>query len=794
MVLLLHPLYLLHWLLFIYIARLISLDPEPDVMADDSFKDSVFRYHTEPTPGKLAIRPTKPLANKRDLSQAYSPGVAYPCEAIVADPAQAANLTARGNLVAVVTNGTAVLGLGDIGPLAAKPVMEGKAVLFKKFANIDVFDIELDEKDADRLVDIIAALEPGFGGINLEDIKAPECFEVERKLRERMKIPVFHDDQHGTAIVAAAAIYNGLHLVGKDIATIKVVVSGAGAASIACVELLMSMGLRLENLRMLDRRGVIYRGRQEGMNPWKEQFAVDTSDRTIEDAIVDADLFMGLSGPGVLSGAMLKTMARDPLILALSNPVPEIMPEEARAARPDAIIATGRSDYANQVNNVLCFPFIFRGALDCGASTINDEMKKACVRAIADLARREVTETVAQAYAGEQLRFGRDYLIPKAFDPRLIEVIPIAVVEAAMASGIATRPIADLEAYRNRLRAYISSSRLFMQPTIDLARKHPARIVYAEGENDDVLFAIQAIVDEQMAKPVLIGRPPVIAEKVRHLGLRIDIDSDVTVVNPAEAGEDERYWRFYHRRVGRAGVSTEAARSAIFNNSTALAAVMVALGEADGMICGKVGRFDQHLKTLAPVIGHTRDSDLLSSVCVLLMEGGPLFIADPFVNVDPCEDDLVAIAGGVIEFVTQRFDIEPRVALLSHSNFGTYEDESALKMKRAAARLREQWSGLEIDGEMHAISAFNPTLRSTVFEESGLKGAANVLIMPNMDAASIALGLLRSLTNAALVGPYLQGLAKPAHILIPSVSGRGVLNTTALAVAEVEAGRARQPE
>lgn len=760
-------------------------------MADDSFKDSVLRYHAEPTPGKLAIRPTKPLANKLDLSHAYSPGVAYPCEAIVADPALAANYTARGNLVAVVTNGTAVLGLGDIGPLAAKPVMEGKAVLFKKFANIDVFDIELDEKDADRLVDIIAALEPGFGGINLEDIKAPECFEVERKLRERMNIPVFHDDQHGTAIVAAAAIYNGLHLVGKDIESIKVVVSGAGAASIACIELLLSMGLRLENVRMLDRRGVIYRGRQEGMNPWKEKFAVDTPDRTIEDAIVGADLFMGLSGPGVLNGTLIKTMARDPLILALSNPIPEIMPEEARAARPDAIITTGRSDYPNQVNNVLCFPFIFRGALDCGASTINDEMKKACVRAIADLARREINETVAYAYADEQLRFGREYLIPKAFDPRLIEVVPIAVVEAAMASGVATRPIEDLEAYRNRLRSYISSSRLFMQPTIDLARKYPARIVYAEGENDDVLFAIQAIVDEQMAKPVLIGRPQIIEGKVRDLGLRIDTTRDITIVNPADAGENEGYIRFYHRHVGRSGVSGEGARSAILNNCTALAAVMVALGDADGMICGKVGRFDQHLKTLMPVIGHARENDLVSSVCVLLMDEGPLFIADPFVNVDPSEDDLVAIASGVIEFVTQRFDIEPRVALLSHSNFGTYEDESALKIKRAAARLRERWPDLEVDGEMHAISAFNPTLRTAAYEETTLQGAANVLIMPNMDAASIALGLLRSLTNAALVGPYLQGLAKPAHILIPSVSGRGVLNTTALAVAEVHAARAR---
>ncbi len=754
-------------------------------MADDSFRESSLRYHTDPTPGKLAIRPTKPLANKRDLSRAYSPGVAYPCEVIAADPAEAANLTARGNLVAVVSNGTAVLGLGDIGPLAAKPVMEGKAVLFKKFANIDVFDIEVDEKDVDRLVDIIASLEPTFGGINLEDIKAPECFEVERKLSERMNIPVFHDDQHGTAIVSAAAVYNGLHLVKKDIADIKVVVSGAGAASIACVELLMSMGLRLENLRMLDRQGVIHRGRQEGMNRWKEKFAVETTDRTLEDAIRDADLFMGLSGPGVLTGAMVSTMARDPLILAMSNPTPEIMPEEAQAARPDAIIATGRSDYPNQVNNVLCFPFIFRGALDCGATTINDEMKKACVRAIADLARREVTEVVARAYAGEQLRFGRDYLIPKPFDARLIEVVPLAVVQAAMESGVATRPIADLEDYRNRLHSYVSASRLFMQSTIDLARQSPARIVYAEGENDDVLLAMQAVVDEQVARPLLIGRPAAIERKIGELGLRIDVARDIEIIDPAVADDSERYWRFYHQRVGRSGVSVEAARHAVCNNSTVLAAVMVALGEADGMICGKVGRFDQHLKTLAPVIGHSRDSELVSSVCVLLLEDGPLFLADPFVNVDPDEDEIVAIARDAIEFVTRRFDMEPRVALLSHSNFGTYEDASALKMKRAAARLREAFPDLALDGEMHAVSALNTQLRASIHEDSTLQGRANVLIMPNMDAASIALGLLRSLTDARMVGPYLHGLNKPAHILIPSVSGRGILNTTALTVADV---------
>ncbi len=481
----------------------------------DSFKESALRYHMEPVPGKLEIRPTKPLANARDLSEAYSPGVAYACGMIVKNPTDVARVTARGNLVGVVTNGTAVLGLGNIGPLASKPVMEGKAVLFKKFANIDVFDIELDETDVDKLVDIIAALEPTFGGINLEDIKAPECFLVEQKLRERMNIPVFHDDQHGTAIVSAAAVYNGLRVVEKNIEDIKLVVTGAGAASIACVDLLVSMGLRKENVRMIDRNGVIYKGREVGMNPWKENYAVDTTDRTLDDAIADADLFLGLSGPGILKAHMVKKMAANPLILAMSNPTPEIMPEIAKAARPDAIIATGRSDYPNQVNNVLCFPFIFRGALDCGATVINDAMKQACVKAIADLAHRETSQVVAEAYAGEELKFGPDYLIPKPFDPRLIEEVPLAVVKAAMESGVATRPIEDMEAYRNKLHSYVSRSRLFMQPMIELARKNPPRIAYAEGENDDVLHSMQGIVDEKVAKPILIGRPAVIKRKIR---------------------------------------------------------------------------------------------------------------------------------------------------------------------------------------------------------------------------------------------------------------------------------------
>jgi malate dehydrogenase (oxaloacetate-decarboxylating)(NADP+) len=752
----------------------------------DSFKESSLRYHTDPVPGKLEIRPTKPLANKRDLSQAYSPGVAYACGAIVKNPTDVAKVTARGNLVGVVSNGTAVLGLGDIGPLASKPVMEGKAVLFKKFANIDVFDIELDETDVDKLVDIIASLEPTFGGINLEDIKAPECFLVEKKLRERMNIPVFHDDQHGTAIVSAAAVYNGLRIVEKNIEDIKLVVTGAGAASIACVDLLISMGLQRKNVRMLDRNGVIHKGRDAGMNPWKEAYAVETTDRTLDDAIVDADLFLGLSGPGILKAEMVKKMAANPLILAMSNPTPEIMPELAKAARPDAILATGRSDYPNQVNNVLCFPFIFRGALDCGASTINDEMKQACVKAIADLAHREASQVVAEAYAGEELKFGPDYLIPKPFDPRLIEEVPLAVVKAAMESGVATRPIEDLEAYRTKLHSYVSGSRLFMQPMIEQARKNPPRIAYAEGENDDVLRSMQGIIDEKIAKPILVGRPTVIKRKIEQMQLRIRPGVDLDIFNPEDGDYRENYWKFYHDRVGRSGISVESARNTVHTNNTVIAAIMVALGDADGLICGKSGRYDRHLSSIESIIPPRSGDSHTSSICILLTEDGPLFLADPFVNVDPTEEQVVGIAKDAIKFV-KHLGINPRVALLSHSNFGTYDDESAHKMKRASERLRNEFSDVQIDGEMHAMSALNETLRETICQNANLTGRANVLIMPNMDAGSIALGLIRSLSNARLVGPFLNGLEKPAHILIPSVSGRGILNTTAMMGADIQA-------
>ena len=754
----------------------------------DSFKESALKYHTHPVPGKLEIRPTKPLANKRDLSLAYSPGVAHACELIVENPTEVASVTARGNLVAVITNGTAVLGLGNIGPLASKPVMEGKAVLFKKFANIDVFDIEIDETDVDKLVDIIASLEPTFGGINLEDIKAPECFMVEEKLRKRMKIPVFHDDQHGTAIVAAAAIYNGLRVVDKKFKDVKLVVSGAGAASIACVDLLVSMGLQKKNVRMIDRTGVIYAGRKDGMNPWKEGYAIETSDRTIEDAIEGADLFMGLSGPGVLSGELLKKMGEKPIILAMSNPIPEIMPEEAIAARPDAIIATGRSDYPNQVNNVLCFPFIFRGALDCGASTINEEMKMAAVKAIADLATMETSDVVAAAYADEKLRFGPDYLIPKAFDPRLIEVVPMAVVKAAMASGVATRPIEDLEAYRQTLHEFVNQAGLFMQPIIELAKRAPAKIVYAEGDNDDVLIAIQAVLDEKIATPILIGRRDRIEMKIERLGLRINLDKDVEILNPDRNEKFEEYAAFYHKLVGRNGVSVAAARKIMHDDNTAVAAVMVARGEADGLICGKVGRFDFHLREIMQLLGPKDKTQLVSSVAMLLLPEGPLFLADTAMNLDPTAEELAKIAEASIELV-KRFGIEPKVALLSHSNFGTSNNPSARKVRKAAEVLRETYPDLQIDGEMHVLSALNPKLRDTVYAEANISGRANVLVLPNLDAANIAMGLIRSLTDALLIGPFINGFSKPAHIVIPSVSSRGIFNMTALTVADIQAAK-----
>ncbi|WP_317931227.1 NADP-dependent malic enzyme [Halioxenophilus sp. WMMB6] len=750
----------------------------------ETFKQASLQYHRLPKPGKLEISPTTPLDTQSDLAKAYSPGVAYACGAIVSNPAAAAEVTARGNLVGVISNGTAVLGLGSIGALASKPVMEGKAVLFKKFANIDVFDIEVDQTDVDKFVDIVCALEPTFGGINLEDIKAPECFEIERMCRERMNIPVFHDDQHGTAIVAAAAVYNGLKIVNKRIEEVVLVASGAGAASIACINLMVSMGLKKENVYVCDSKGLIYRGRTEGMNRYKEAYAQETDKRTLAECMDGADIFLGLSGPGSLSAEMLVGMKENPLILAMANPVPEITPEKAKATRPDCIIATGRSDYPNQVNNVLCFPFIFRGALDCGASTINEEMKVACVKAIAELALQESTDEVAQAYAGEQLKFGPEYIIPKPFDSRLIAVVPPAVVKAAMESGVATRPIEDLNAYQQQLNAYVVRSSMFMQPVVAMAQSAQSRLAYAEGENEMVLHAVQKVVDERVATPVLIGRTQVIEEKIADLGLRLKVGENIEVINPETSELTQSLAEEFHAVVGRRGNSVEASQTMVRTHATVLAAMLVRQGIVDGMICGKIGRFDYHLRRVTEILGMSSKQPHLTSLSTLLLKDGPLFLADCFINIDPTVEQIVSTTESAIEQV-HRFGITPKVALLSHSNFGSSTAPSAQKMRKASELLRRQYPDLEIDGEMHAVTALDEEYRNTIFEHSHLKGSANLLIFPNIDAAHLALGLLRRKANGLLVGPFLSGLAKPAHILVNSASARSIYNTSALAAADI---------
>ncbi len=749
----------------------------------DSLEENSLRYHRLPPAGKLTITPTKPLANQLDLAQAYSPGVAAPCLRIKDDPTQAAVYTARGNLVGVISNGSAVLGLGAIGPLAAKPVMEGKSVLFKKFAGIDAFDIEIDENDPERLVEIIARLEPTFGAINLEDIKAPECFIVEEKLNERMGIPVFHDDQHGTAIVASAAIRNGLEIVGKRLDEIRLVSTGGGAASLSCLNLLVELGLPRENITLVDLQGVVYRGRKEDMNRYKEVFARDTDLRTLDEAIDGADVFLGLSAPDVLKPAMVRKMAEQPLILALANPVPEILPEAALEARPDAIIATGRSDYPNQVNNVLCFPFIFRGALDVGATDINADMKRACVEAIAKLARRESTDEVANAYQDENLTFGRDYLIPKPFDPRLMEEVSLAVAKAAMDSGVATRPIDDLEAYRDRLQSFSHRSVMFMQPIIDVAKRDTERLVYAEGENMTVLRAVQLVVDEQIADPIVIGRAAVVDDRIARLGLRMRAGEDFELVDPEDDPRYREYWQFYHSRVCRRGVSVQAAKTVIRTNTTVIAACMVAMRQADALICGTIGRFDHHLQEVIEIIGPEKPGHKISSMAVLFLPDGPLFIADAFIEVDPSVEQIVATTLASAERV-QSFGIRPKVALLSHSNFGSSRSRSARKMRDATRLLQEAAPALEVDGEMHALTAMNEAVRKTLDPRSRLQGRANLLIMPNLDTANIAMELIRSITDALFIGPILSGTAQPAHIVTPSQGVRGIFNMSAIAVAD----------
>jgi malate dehydrogenase (oxaloacetate-decarboxylating)(NADP+) len=750
----------------------------------DPFEESALRYHREPPAGKLAIVATKPLANQFDLAQAYSPGVAFPCLRIADDPADAALYTARGNLVAVISNGSAVLGLGAIGPLAAKPVMEGKAVLFKKFAGINVFDIEIAEDDPDMLVEVIARLEPTFGAINLEDIKSPECFEVERKLIERMKIPVFHDDQHGTAIVASAAIKNGLRVVGKSIDKVRLVGSGAGAASLACLDLLVKLGLSKKNILLIDRVGVIYEGREEDMNRYKMRYAAKTKLRTLDEAIEGADIFLGLSGPAVLTGKMAAKMADKPLILALANPTPEILPEDAKEARPDAVIATGRSDYPNQVNNVLCFPFIFRGALDVGATTINAEMKIACVDAIANLALRETTDEVANAYNNESLKFGPEYLIPKPFDNRLMAEVSFAVAKAAMESGVATRPIEDLDKYKVSLASFSLRSWMFMQPVIEVAKRDRERLVYADGENSVVLRAVQTVSDEGIAQPIVLGRAEVVAMRIAELGLRIKAGEHFELTDPQNDRRYRDYWEFYHERVSRRGVSTSAAREIIRTSTTAIAACMVAKGEAEAMICGSVGRFDNHLQHIIEVIGPETRTTHVSSMSVLILPSGPLFISDTHIGIDPNAEQIAKTTLACAERISN-FGIKPKVALLSHSNFGSSRASCARKMRAALALVRGAAPELEVDGEMHASAAMNQAIRDSLVPDSKLTGRANLLIMPDLDTANISMELIRSVNDALLIGPILSGTAHPAHIITPSLTMRGIFNMSAIAVADV---------
>ncbi|WP_374586541.1 NADP-dependent malic enzyme [Ideonella dechloratans] len=761
--------------------------------AEQALRDAALEYHRSPTRGKIAVTPTKPLANQRDLSLAYSPGVAYACLAIEEDPSLAADYTSRANLVGVVTNGTAVLGLGNIGPLAGKPVMEGKGCLFKKFAGVDVFDIELAEHDPDKLVDIIAAMEPTLGGINLEDIKAPECFYIEKKLRERLSIPVFHDDQHGTAIISSAALLNGLELVGKKIGEVKLAVSGAGAAAIACLDLMVNLGVKTENIFVCDSKGLIQSERADALagklDESKRRFCQKTDGRTLADAVKDADVFLGCSTAGVLTGEMVKTMARDPIILALANPEPEIRPEIAKAARPDCIIATGRSDYPNQVNNVLCFPYIFRGALDCGATKITEAMKVACVHEIAALAKAEASDEVAAAYAGKDLRFGPDYLIPTPFDARLILRIAPAVARAAAESGVATRPIADLDAYRVSLSQYVYQTGMFMRPVFVAAKAAPARVVYAEGEDERVLRAVQEVIYEGLAKPILIGRPAVVAMRIERAGLRMKPGVDFELVNPEDDPRFRECWEAYHRQMARDGVSPEAAKAAVRRSNTLIASLLVKLGYADAMLCGLVGRFDAHFDHISSVIGARAGVSTMATMNALIMDQQTLFITDTFVNELPSAEELASIAQMAAEEV-QRFGLPPKVAFLSHSMFGSSNRPSAKRMRAARDLFVARAPQIECDGEMQGDAALSESVRDVRLPDSTLKGAANVLVMPNLDAANILFNVLKvSSGHNVTVGPILLGAAAPAHILTPQASMRRVVNMTALASADVAAAR-----
>ena len=758
-------------------------------MPDKEIRQASLEYHRLPTPGKIALTATKQLTNQRDLALAYTPGVAAVCDEIVRDPREASNLTARGNLVAVVTNGTAVLGLGAIGPLAAKPVMEGKAVLFKKFAGLDCFDIELNERDPDKLVDMIVALEPTFGGINLEDIKAPECFYIERKCRERMKIPVFHDDQHGTAIIVGAAIVNGLRVVGKEMDRVKLVCSGAGAAALACLDLLVSLGVKRENIWVADIEGVVYEGRTKLMDEQKAKYAQPTAARTLAQILPGADIFLGLSAGGVLKAEWLPSMAASPLILALANPDPEIMPDVAKAARPDAVIATGRSDFPNQTNNVLCFPFIFRGALDVGATQINEEMKLAAVRAIADLAMAEQSDIVAHAYNVENLRFGPEYLIPKPFDPRLIVMIAPAVAKAAMDTGVATRPLTDLDAYREKLTQFVYHSGLLMKPIFAAAKVAPKRIIYAEGEDERVLRAVQVVVDEGLAKPILVGRPAVIERRIERFGLRIEPGKDFQIVNPEWDERYREFWGEYYRLTERKGVSQAYAQIEMRRRLTLIGAMAIHLGYADGMLCGTFGTHELHRQYVDQVIGLRRGIRNYAAMNALMMPNRTVFIADTYVNVDPSPDELAEITLLAADEM-RRFGLTPKVALLSHSSFGSSTHPSARKMQAALALINAMDPDLEVEGEMHGDAALSEEVRLGAFPNSRLKGEANLLIMPTLDAANIAFNLLKAAAGSGVtLGPILLGVAKPVHILTPSATVRRIVNMTALTVVDSQTQR-----
>ena len=758
--------------------------------AEQALRDAACEYHRTPTRGKISVNPTKPLSNQRDLSLAYSPGVAYPCLEIQADPNKAAEYTSRGNLVAVITNGTAVLGLGDIGPLASKPVMEGKGCLFKKFAGIDVFDIELAERDPDKLVDIIAAMEPTLGGINLEDIKAPECFYIEKKLRERMNIPVFHDDQHGTAIISSAALLNGLELVGKNIGQVKVTVSGAGAAAIACLDVMVGLGVNPAHILVCDSKGVIQSEREDvkagKLDASKQRYCATTAARTLADAVNGADVFLGCSAPGVLTADMVKTMGTQPIILALANPEPEIRPELAKAVRPDCIIATGRSDYPNQVNNVLCFPYIFRGALDCGATKITEEMKLACVRQIADLAKADISEEVAAAYVGQELTFGSDYLIPKPFDSRLILKIAPAVAQAAADSGVATRPISDMEAYKEALGRFVYQTGMLMRPIFSTAKSLPEskkRVAFADGEDERALRAAQMAIDDKLARPILIGRPAVIATRIEKAGLRMRLGVDVENVNPEDDPRFRQYWEHYHQLMKRNGATPEVAKAAVRRSNTIIASLMVSLGDADALICGLSGTYTTHLERIDSILGKRPGVTNYAAVNALMTDRGPLFITDTYVNEDPSAEQLAEIAWMAAQQV-QRFGIAPKVAFLSHSSYGSSKRASARKMRLARDLFVAQHPDIECDGELHGDAALDPEIRAAYLDESTLTDSANLLVCPNLDSANILYNVLKTTTSGGVtVGPVLMGVAGTAHILTPAATVRRVLNMTALAAA-----------